>query len=103
MVTGNRGAQIVDLRKVRVDRLGDGLKQRLARGHVIVPTAGVGSIEEWRDAARSLGRDQGWRVRTGVATEGQHVWAARVDLEPSPVEAEHDRERIRYLGAAITP
>lgn len=93
----------MDIRKVRVRRLERALRERLESGPVIAKTIGLDSIEEWRVAARHLGRSQGWRVRTGMTRDGQHVWAARLDLEPSLAEAQRDRERIRYLGAAITP
>lgn len=103
MVTGNRGAQIVDLREARGGRLEQALRDEIASGRVIVKMANVDSVEEWRAAARRLGRAHGWRVRTGVTRDGHHVWAARLDLEPSLPQAQRDCERIRYLGAAITP
>ncbi|MGH3850363.1 MAG: hypothetical protein ACRDRT_11765 [Pseudonocardiaceae bacterium] len=103
MVTRIREAQIVHLQQARADRRADGLRESLERGHVIVEASSVDSIEAWRAAARSLARCHGWRIRTGVTVDGERLWAARTDLEPSPAQESANRERLAYLGAVISP
>ena len=98
MVTGNRGANIVDLRLRRIERLQGELSPHLEAGHVIVEVSGVDSVDEWRAAARAAARREGWHVRTGVAGDS-HVWAVRVDLESSP---QNDRAQLMDALNAIS-
>lgn len=64
-------AKVVDLERVRVERLAGELVPWLReRGSVLVETSGIESVERWRRAARRAGRLLGWRVRTGVSPAG---------------------------------
>lgn len=101
MVTGTRGAQIVDLGSARVDRLADALAPILESGHVTVSTSSVDSIANWRTAARKAASTRGWRVRTGVTVDGSRVWAARIDRELTPEDDERLTGRLGYLHAVL--
>lgn len=93
--------QILDLYEVRLRRLADALLDDLKRGYVVVERDSVSSVEAWREAARRASRERGWRVRTGVAADGNHIWAARVDWQASSTEVALNRERVRALAALI--
>ncbi len=72
-----RGAKVIDLRKRRIDRLGTVLAPRLlGDGYLIVKTADVDSVEEWRAAARAVGRRDGTKIRTGFSRSSARLWAA---------------------------
>lgn len=103
MVTGIRGAQIVDIRSKRVARLAEVLAPALEAGSVIVRTSSVESVTDWRKAARTAASARGWKVRTGVTSDGSRVWAARTDLEETEADRARLREHLGYLGALITP
>ncbi len=75
MVTGDRGAQIVDLVAVRMARLVRSLEHVLEGGHVIIDVAAVANLDEWRKAVRRIAAARKWRVRTGVTPDGSRVWA----------------------------
>ncbi len=53
MVTGIRGAKIVDIRSKRVARLAEVLAPPLEAGSVIVRTSSIESVTDWRKAART--------------------------------------------------
>jgi len=103
MVTGNRGATVADLRAHRIERLRRELTPLLSDGHVTAEVSEIGSVDEWRSAARSAARDQGWRVRTGVGSGGSHVWAVRLDLDPSTdgVARWHVRQALNSLSTRL--
>ncbi len=103
MVTGDRGAQIVDLDRARLGRAGRSLVGVLEAGHVIVDVSTVGDVEEWRRAARRVAADWGWRVRTGVTRDGSRVWAVRLDRETTAEDRAVLRDRLGYLGALLGP
>lgn len=103
MVTGNRVATVADLRAHRIERLRRELTPLLSDGHVTAEVSGIGSVDEWRAAARSAARNQGWRVRTGVGSDGSHVWAVRLDLGPSTdgIGRWHVRQALNSLSARL--
>jgi hypothetical protein len=103
MVTGDRGAQIVDLRAARVGRVGEAIARYLEGGHVIADVTRVGNVEEWRAAARAVASDRGWRVRTGLTPDGTRVWAVRIDREVTDTDRAVLRDRLGYLGALLDP
>ena len=103
MVTGTRGAQIVDLRSVRVERLADALAPDLAAGHVMASTSSVDSVSDWRKAARKAASARGWRVRTGVTLDGARVWAARIDHELTARDDALLADRLGYLHGLLQP
>ena len=94
MVTGDHGAQIVDLDRARLERLGRSIAGALASGHAIADVSGVGDVEEWRRAARSVAADRRWRVRTGVTRDGSRVWAIRLDRETTESDRAVLRDRL---------
>lgn len=103
MVTENRrprGSTLVDLRKVRVERLAATIAEHLQSGHVIAEVADAGAVDVWRSAARKAGRNRGWKVRTGTTGDGQRVWAVREDLEVSREGSADAMARFNYLLAA---
>jgi len=88
---------VIDLEKVRVDRLAAELAPLLAasgvaRGHVDE----IDSAERWRRAARAAARSIGSRVRTGKS--GEWVWAVIEDWQPGPGA---DRNAARLFSALI--
>jgi len=97
MVTSGRRAQVVDLRRERERRLAGQLAPTLERSHAMVPIATLVSVEEWRAAARMLGRANGWQVRTGLTEDGEHVWAMRNDIEPDEEDLRAAAERLDDL------
>lgn len=103
MVTGFPGATVVGLDRARSRRLAAGMVSALETGHVFAEVDGIDSVEEWRAAARSVGRAHGWRVRTGITTDGARVWAARLDRELTEAEQRRADEQVRYLGASLRP
>ncbi len=101
MVTRTSGAQIVDLGRARVDRLADALTPILEAGHVTMSASSVDSIADWRTAARQAASTSGWRVRTGVTSDGSRVWAARIDRELTSEDDERLADRLGYLHAVL--
>lgn len=103
MVTGDRTAQIVDLRSARIERLAALLAPALEEGQVIAETATLPSVSDWRAAARRLSREHRWNIRTGVSADGSRVWAVRLDREVTAEDREELRRRLDYLGAVLSP
>lgn len=103
MVTGNRRATVADLRAHRIERLRRELTPLLSDGHVTAEVSEISSVEEWRAAARSAARHQNWRVRTGVGSSGSHVWAVRLDLDPTAdgVGRWHLRRALNSMSARL--
>lgn len=101
MVTGTRGARIIDLASARVNRLADALAPLLESGHVTVSTSSVDSGANWRSAARKAASSRGWRVRTGITPDGARVWAARIDRELTPEDDARLAESLGYLHAFL--
>ncbi len=66
-----------------MSRLAEQIAPALAAGHIFARIADLHSVDEWRTAARSAGRNGGWRIRTGTTLDSKCVWAVREDLEPS--------------------
>ena len=97
MVTSAGRAKVVDLRRERERRLAGQLAPTLERSHAMVPTATLTSVEEWRTAARMAGRANGWRVRTGLTQDGEHVWAMRNDIEPDEEDLRAAADRLDDL------
>ncbi len=69
--------RVVDLEKVRVERLAMEIADQLVAGHgsVLRLADGVGDVDRWRRAARRAGRILGVSVRTGVSPDQARVWA----------------------------
>ena len=103
MVTGNRGASVVDLRERRIERLRRDLTERLAAGHVVMEASEVDSLDEWRTAARAASRRAGWRVRTGTTVGETHVWAARVDVDPPSDGGVQLMHALDSMGKMLAP
>ena len=75
-----RASKVVDIRQGRIARLEAELTRPLrVNGYVVVELSNVESVDEWRAAARAVGRRSGSRVRTGFAQHGDRVWAAILD------------------------
>lgn len=72
-------ANVIDLRRRRIERLADELEPFLRRGHAVVEVDRVPSADEWRAAARLAARRNGWQVRTGMSRGQGRAFAARVD------------------------
>jgi hypothetical protein len=101
MITGDGGAQVVDLGTARAARLGRSLQPVLEDGHGIADVSTVTNVDEWRKAVRRVAAAQGWRVRTGVTRDGSRVWAVRLDRETTDQDRPALRERLAYLGALL--
>lgn len=101
MVTGDRGAKIVDLETVRTARLCRSLEAALEHGYVIIETPTVTDVPAWRRAARKAAAANGWRVRTGVTGDGSRVWAVRLDQETTEQDRAVLRDRLGYLSALL--
>jgi hypothetical protein len=69
--------RVVDLEKVRVERLAVEIADQLVagQGSVLHLTDGLGDVDRWRRAARRAGRILSVPVRTGVSPDGTRVWA----------------------------
>ncbi|HZJ26008.1 MAG TPA: hypothetical protein VFF40_03175 [Acidimicrobiia bacterium] len=81
-------AKVVDIERVRVDRLADELLPAIREafagpGIYKVPTAGIEDIERWRRAARACARKLDVRARTAVSADGGSVWI--VDESPPTI------------------
>ena len=92
----------MDFQSVRVTRLADLLAPALEAGHVMVNASSVDSVAEWRKAARRAASARGWKVRTGITSDGARVWAARTDLEVTETDIGRLRDRLGYLQALLT-
>lgn len=103
MVTGDRGAEIVDLRSARIERLAALLAPALEEGQLIAETATLPSVADWRAAARRISRERRWNIRTGVTADGSRVWAVRFDREVTAEDREVLRHRLNYLAGVLSP
>ena len=76
-VTTSAYGQVIDLEHVRVSRLAAEVADQIrsGQGSVVRMAADVGDVERWRRAVRCAGRLLGVPVRTGVAPDGERVWA----------------------------
>lgn len=101
MVTGDRGAKIVEFEAGRVARLGRSLAAMLEGGHVIADVSTVANVDEWRQAARAIAAAQGWRVRTGASRDESRVWAIRLDRETTEQDRAVLRDRLGYMSALL--
>jgi hypothetical protein len=101
MVTGDRRAEIIDLGRVRCERVGESIARYLEGGHVIVDASTVGDVEGWRRAAQAVASARGWNVRTGVTRDDERVWAVRIDRETTDEDRAGLRGRLFYLGALL--
>jgi hypothetical protein len=78
-------AKVVDIERVRVDRLAADLLPAIrdafaGPGMLKVSTADVEDVERWRRAARSCARQLGVTCSTSVSADGSFVWI--VDTSP---------------------
>ena len=78
-------AKVVDIERVRVDRLADELLAAIrdafaGPGIYKVSTADVEDVERWRRAARACARQLGVTCSTSVSADGSFVWI--VDTSP---------------------
>ena len=73
-----RTGRIVDLERVRVDRLAEEIAAQLEAhgGSILRLTTDVDDVERWRRAARKAGRRLGVTVRTGISADRSKVWAS---------------------------
>jgi len=100
MVTGARGAQVVNLDRVRLKHLARLLEPSLVSGRTVFIEADLQDApERWRRAARLAGRINGWRVRTGLLPGGR-VWAVRIDGSRH-MDEQLTAARLAYLGATL--
>ncbi len=70
--------RVVDLERVRVERLAGEIagQLRLGGGRVLRLTDNVDDVDRWRRAARRAGRVLGMPIRTGVSLDRRKVWAS---------------------------
>lgn len=78
-------AKVVDIERVRVDRLAADLLPAIREafagpGIYKVSTAEIEDVERWRRAARACARQLGVSCSTSVSTDGSFVWI--VDTSP---------------------
>ncbi len=72
-----RAAKVIDLRKRRIARLADDLAPVLLRdGYLVVEIVDIDSVEDWRAAARVVGRRAGAKMCTGFSRSSPRIWAA---------------------------
>ena len=75
-----RSSKVIDMRRGRIARLEAELARPLQLdGYVVADLTKVDSVDDWRAAARAVGRRSGSKVRTGFARHGNRVWAVLVD------------------------
>jgi hypothetical protein len=94
-------AKVVDIERVRADRLADELLPAIREafagpGIYKVPTADIEDVERWRRAARSCARQLGVSCSTSVSADGSFVWI--VDTSPvtfpEQVRARHSIDHL---------
>ncbi len=78
-------AKVVDIERVRVDRLAADLLPAIrgafdGQGLLKVSTADIEDVERWRRAARACARQLGVSCSTAVSADGSFVWI--VDTSP---------------------
>ena len=78
-------AKVVDIERVRVDRLAADLLPAIrdafaGPGLYKVSTAGIEDVDRWRRAARACARQLGVSCSTSVSADGSFVWI--VDTSP---------------------
>jgi hypothetical protein len=81
-------AKVVDIERVRVDRLAAELLPAIrdafaGPGIYKASTAEIEDVERWRRAARACARRLGVRARTAVSADGGAVWI--VDESPPSI------------------
>lgn len=96
--------KVVDLERLKVDKLADQIEGQLATlppmSHLHVPLSEVEDPERWRRAARLAAHRLGWRVATGVSRHG-FVWLTDI-REPAPEVLEaHTRQVMDRLDRII--
>lgn len=102
--SGGVVAKVVDIERVRVDRLAAELLPMIREafagpGIYKVPTADIEDVERWRRAARSCARQLGVSCSTSVSADGSFVWI--VDESPPSISQRARAERIAenlFLG-----
>lgn len=78
-------AKVVDIERVRVDRLADELLPAIrdafaGPGIFKVSTASIEDVDRWRRAARACARHLGVTCSTSLSADGSYVWI--VDTSP---------------------
>lgn len=78
-------AKVIDIERVRVDRLADDLLPLIRHafagpGMLKVSTADIEDVDRWRRAARACARQLGVTCSTSVSADGSFVWI--VDTSP---------------------
>ncbi len=86
-------SKVVDLERVRMQRLADELMPFIAeafagQGIYKVGVADVENVDRWRRAAKACARKLGVTARTSLSTDGASVWI--VDTSPATLP-----ERVR--------
>lgn len=81
-------AKVVDIERVRVDRLAAELLPAIrdafaGAGMLKVSTADIEDVDRWRRAARACARRIGVPARTAVSADGSSVWI--VDESPPSI------------------
>jgi hypothetical protein len=70
------------------------------RGEQIIAVSGIScSVDDYRKAARRVGRQHGWRIRTFLVEDGAAVAVLWVDREKTALEEEATR---RVLSAMFS-
>jgi len=92
-------AKVVDIERVRVDRLADELLPAIREafagpGMLKVSTADVDDVDRWRRAARACARRIGVPARTAVSTDGSSVWIVD-ESPPSSSRSARNANRAR--------
>lgn len=90
-------AKVVDIERVRVDRLADELLPAIrdafaGPGMYRVATADIEDVDRWRRAARLCARQIGVSCSTSVSADGSFVWI--VDESPPSISQRARAERI---------
>lgn len=95
-------AKVVDIERVRVDRLAEELLPAIREafagpGIYKVSTAGLDDVERWRRAARACARELGVSCSTSVSADGSFVWI----VDTSPVTFPEQVRATRAIDQAF--
>jgi len=94
-------AKVVDIERVRVDRLAEDLLPMVrdafaGPGMLKVSTADIEDVDRWRRAARSCARQLGVSCSTSVSADGAFVWIVD-ESPPSIIQRAHSTRAINDL------
>ncbi len=95
-------AKVVDIERVRVDRLAADLLPAIrdafaGPGMLKVATADIEDVDRWRRAARACARQLGVSCGTSVSADGSFVWI----VDTSPVTFPEQVRATRAIDQAF--